>query len=463
MMCAGGPFNQSRCYYSITLLDLICLKRDPMKTSFCQAPTFMKTPLAIALCLTSASVLANPQMFQSARSFAMGGTGVAIAQPASAGFANPAMLASKHPEWSDDFGLVLPSIYVRAADEEETVDQVDDIQDVIDTLESDISGFDGTASAAQVGVVQEKAADLRDRLTKFDQDTVRLNGGLGLSLAFPSKTTAVGIHTKADLVATIRGEISNDDISALDAIATASGAADVDSELAAIRNPDDTLNLTSEGQALASAVGEIGISFAREFSLNNGETFQLGVTPKYMQLRTYQYEESVSSFDDDDTEDSNYETDKSGFNLDLGGAYAFGENKSWNVGAVIKNLIPMELDSVDGSRTLEVDPMITAGIAKSGEFYAVSAELDLTERKAFGFEDDTQWLAVGAEFDAFRFAQLRLGARQNLASNDDNDGIAEETQFTAGIGLNILGARLDLGALVSDADMGAALELGAAF
>ena len=68
-----------------------------------------------------------------------------------------------------------------------------------------------------------------------------------------------------------------------------------------------------------------------------------------------------------------------------------------------------------------------------------------------------------AEFDAFRYAQLRVGVRHNLASNDDNDGIEEKTQFTAGLGLNIVGVRLDIGALYSDADVGAALELGTAF
>lgn len=51
----------------------------------------------------------------------------------------------------------------------------------------------------------------------------------------------------------------------------------------------------------------------------------------------------------------------------------------------------------------------------------------------------------------------------SLASNDDNGGIEEDTQFTAGIGLSLFGARLDLGALVSDAEVGAAFELGAAF
>lgn len=107
--------------------------------------------------------------------------------------------------------------------------------------------------------------------------------------------------------------------------------------------------------------------------------------------------------------------------------------------------------------------MVTAGIAHKSDYHVITAEVDLTKKEAFGYEDDTQWLALGAEFDAWRYAQLRAGVRHNLASNDDNDGIEEDTQFTAGLGLNIIGVRVDIGALYSSADVGAALELGTSF
>jgi hypothetical protein len=41
--------------------------------------------------------------------------------------------------------------------------------------------------------------------------------------------------------------------------------------------------------------------------------------------------------------------------------------------------------------------------------------------------------------------------------------LLKKTQFTAGIGVNLVGVRMDLGALYSDADVGAALEFGTAF
>ena len=412
-----------------------------------------KLSLAIGLSIATTSTIASPQAFMSSRSFAMGGTGVAVAHPAAAGATNPAMMAADHHEWSNDFGLILPSINARFADEEETIDQIDDIQDTIDRFQE----LDKTSNPAEA---QQAAGELRRQLNDFDRDTVRIDGGLGLALAVPSESFAVGFFTNGNVRATVRGEFDEDDEQFLADLETASTvnliAADLDRDL------------ESRGRILASAVAEVGLSIATSIDLQNESRLQLGISPKYVQLRTFQYTETVSGFEDDEFDSDEYQTDKSGFNLDVGAAYAFGSRNQWNAGIAVKNLIPMELDSAASSpdeekRTLELDPMVTAGIAHKGDFHVLTAEIDLTEKKAFGYEDDTQWVALGAEFDAFRYAQLRFGVRQNLASNDDNDGIEEDTQFTAGIGLSPFGARLDIGGLISDADLGAAIELGAAF
>lgn len=412
-----------------------------------------KLSLAIGLSIATTSTIASPQAFMSSRSFAMGGTGVAVAHPAAAGATNPAMMAADHHEWSNDFGLILPSVNARFADEEETIDQIDDIQDTIDRFQE----LDKTSNPAEA---QQAAGELRRQLNDFDRDTVRIDGALGLALAVPSESFAVGFFTNGNVRATVRGEFDEDDEQFLAGLENATIpdliAADLDRDL------------ESRGRILASAVAEVGLSIATSIDLQNESRLQLGISPKYVQLRTFQYTETVSGFEDDEFDSDEYQTDKSGFNLDVGAAYAFGSRNQWNAGIAVKNLIPMELDSAASSpdeekRTLELDPMVTAGIAHKGDFHVLTAEIDLTEKKAFGYEDDTQWVALGAEFDAFRYAQLRFGVRQNLASNDDNDGIEEDTQFTAGIGLSPFGARLDIGGLISDADLGAAIELGAAF
>jgi len=412
-----------------------------------------KLSVAIGLSIATTSALASPQSFTSARSFAMGSTGVAVATPSSAPTDNPAMMASDHHSWNDDFGLILPSVNARAADEEETIDQVDDIQDTIHDFEQAIDNLNQSEAQGQ-------AAKLRDQLQAFDQDTARVNAGLGLALAFPGPQLSVGVFANGNLTATARGEYDENDDAILEAIENGN----------TLPPSGVTDSLESRGKVLASAVSEVGISFAREFQLADGHAMQVGVSPKYINLQTFQYTETVSGFEDDDFDSDQNQTDKSGFNLDIGAAYAFGDEKQWNAGLVVKNLIPMELDSAasrpelgEEVRTLELNPMATAGIAHRSEYHVVTAEIDLTKKEAFGFEDDTQWAALGAEFDAFHYAQLRVGVRHNLASNDDNDGIEEKTQFTAGLGLNIVGVRLDIGALYSDADAGAALEFGTAF
>lgn len=412
-----------------------------------------KLSIAIGLSIATTSAMASPQTFMSSRSFAMGGTGVAVAHPAAAGASNPAMMAADHHDWSDDFGLILPSVNARFADEEETIDQIDDIQDTIDRFEE----LDKTSNPQEA---QQAAGDLRRQLNDFDRDTVRIDGGLGIALAVPTDSFAVGFFTNGNVRATVRGEFDEDDEQFLKDLESATipelVAADLDRDL------------ESRGRILASAVAEVGLSIATSIDLRNESRLHLGVSPKYVQLRTFQYTETVSGFEDEEFDSDEYQTDKSGFNLDVGAAYAFGSRNQWNAGVVVKNLIPMELDSAasrpdEEERTLELNPMATVGIAHTGDFHVLTAEVDLTKKEAFGYEDDTQWAALGAEFDAFRYAQLRFGVRQNLASNDDNDGIEEDTQFTAGIGLSPFGARLDIGALVSDADLGAAIELGAAF
>lgn len=405
--------------------------------------------LAVALCASSTAALAAPQSFNTARSLGMGGTGVAIAHPATANMANPAMLASKHHDWSNDFGLIIPSVSARYADEEEVIDQIEDIQDSIDSY-NDLSGMSPT-------MAQAEARNLYDQLDALKGDTMRADAAAGLSLAIPGERLAVGVFTNASLRVTARGNISDADLNRLQDAIDGTDLSSLDGDL------------ESSGHALASAVIEAGVSLGRSFDLGLENPVQLGVSPKYVQLRTYQYTQLIDDFDEDDFDDGDYESTKSGFNLDLGAAYAFGEEQQWNAGVAVKNLIPMELDSEfstakgEEEHTLELNPMVTAGIAHTGEYHVVTAEAELTERKAFGHGDDTQWVAVGAEFDAFRFAQLRLGARQNIASNDDNSGIEEDTQFTAGVGLSPFGARLDIAGLVSDADVGGSIELGVAF
>ncbi|WP_148864104.1 conjugal transfer protein TraF [Marinobacter fonticola] len=403
--------------------------------------------LAIGLVAAASQVTAGPQSFTTARSFAMGGTGVATAHPASASTANPAMMAMKQHGWADDFGLILPSVNARVADEEEVVNQIDDIQDTIDQLDAQIDARNDSG-------IRDSAGRLGDQLEELNRDTMRVDAGVGLSLAVPTSKLSIGVFTAGSLRATARGNVSEDDLALLESF-------EIDpDEAEKFDNIGDVLD--SNGVIIAAAYAEVGLSLAKAFELSNDNILSVGISPKYVELRTFEYMQEVSDFEDDDFDADEYQTEKSGFNADLGAAYSFGETQKWTAGLAVRNIVPMELDSQSG-RTFELDPKVTAGIAHAGNMHVITAELDLTENKAFGYEDDTQWAALGAEFDVFRAVQLRGGIRQNLSSNDNNDGIEEKTQLTFGVGLSPFGAHLEISGLVSDADVGGAIELGAAF
>lgn len=250
-----------------------------------KANRLSKLSLAIGLSVATTSALASPQSFMSARSFAMGGTGVAVAHPSAAPLANPAMMAAPQHEWADDFGLMLPSVNARFADDEEVIDQIDDIQDVIDQFDGQLDGFNASSSPEDVERFQSTAKDLSNRLEAFSDDTMRVNLGLGIGVAIPSPRFAFGVFTNGNLTATVRGELDDNDRAILDDIATAENAGDIEAILNA-NNRDIEFN--SKGRILASAVMEVGVSFATTFQLNNGDALQVGVSPKYVELRTFQ-------------------------------------------------------------------------------------------------------------------------------------------------------------------------------
>jgi hypothetical protein len=72
----------------------------------------------------------------------------------------------------------------------------------------------------------------------------------------------------------------------------------------------------------------------------------------------------------------------------------------------------------------------------------------------------TQYLAVGAEFNAFDYVKFRLGAAKNIAS--DISGGAGNVEYTVGVGF-WLGFNLDIAALINDNTAGVFLQTGFQF
>ncbi|WP_176686990.1 conjugal transfer protein TraF, partial [Escherichia coli] len=105
---------------------------------------------------------------------------------------------------------------------------------------------------------------------------------------------------------------------------------------------------------------------------------------------------------------------------------------NWTLGLVAQNLIPRSIETkeVHGvTETFKVRPQATAGVSWHNDLFTTALDIDLTPASGFTSDSKRQFASVGAEFNAWKWAQLRAGYRQNLASNDGS-------AFTAGLGIS---------------------------
>jgi hypothetical protein len=224
----------------------------------------------------------------------------------------------------------------------------------------------------------------------------------------------------------------------------------------------------SEGEIVGIAISELGVTLAHSFEIATTQ-IQVGVTPKYQEIRTFLYLANLDTLEKDDFDAAEQETKESAFNLDVGLATQLGETKAITVGMMVRNLVPREVETISAlntqgslqTRTFKLEPSVQLGVSYDAEHFTVTADLDLTETKAFAFEGDQQMIALGAEADIARWVQLRAGVRHNLASGSPaSDDIDAPTLFTAGLGLTPGIFYFDLSGGISDKEYSAGLEMG---
>ena len=390
-------------------------------------PTIRKILTAVTLSVLSQSVQAIPFTFEG-RSLAMGGTSVATADLASAAWANPAMLTNQRPD--DDFSLLIGA-GVFARDDDDLITDIDDFQAASDRLEA-------AKAATDAGGVIEASTDMLNTVQKLDGKVmaVDVSGVAAMGIAFDSFAMALSVRTDA--------------IGAGAVTDLAQNIGEVD---------DATKNILNMEGVIAT---EFGLSIAKDFRLFNRKV-SVGIKPKMVNLQAFTYRESILNTSDisnvfNDGKKSDLGTFTS---FDLGAAIDLSE--SFRMGLNIRNLLTDEFDL--GTSKLNFETNARIGLAYHNRFLTVAVDYDLTENKPLlankVFEDlKTQYLAAGAEFNAFSFAQLRIGARKNVASGI-TDG-AKDTAITAGIGL-WLGFNLDMTATYTDGSVGGFLQTGFRF
>jgi hypothetical protein len=372
------------------------------------------------LAVFSQSVLSVPFTFEG-RSLGMGGVSVATADLATAAWANPAMLTNQRP--GDDFSLLIGA-GAMLRDDDNLRENIEDFQD------ADERRKDGDVDAI---------ADMQAIIGEIDGKIIAPEVSAVAAMGMAFKSFAMAISIRGDVIG--GGTVTNLSSDPNEII-------------------DENFNILNIEGVLAT---EIGVSFAKDFNVFNRK-LSLGIKPKVIDLQVFTHTEPIlnatTGISDISKEDSQYKLGTF-TTFDLGAAIDL--SKTWRVGLNIRNLISDDFD-VKG-QTLNFDTAARVGVAYHDNFFTVAVDYDLIENNPLlanpTFEGlKTRFIAVGAEFNAFDFAQLRIGASKNLAG-DISSG-AKDATITAGIGF-WLGFNLDVAATFRDNSVGGFVQTGFRF
>lgn len=392
---------------------------------------------AVALSVFSQVSNAIPFTFEG-RSLGMGGAAVANADLGTAAWANPAMLTKQRP--SDDFSLLI-GLGALVRDNGDLVTDIDNFQQADDRREA------GLAAGTPEGIAQALQAtqDMSNIIAGIEGKdlAVDASGLAAMGIAFDSFAMAISI--RGDSIAA--GTVTN-----MSCQITTPGC-----DPSQVTDPN--YNIMNVEGVLST---EFGISFATSFGLFDRK-FSVGIKPKVVDLQSLSYQESILTIDGiDSVTDPQNQTDLGTFtSVDLG--FAYDVSDTFRLGLNVTNLISEDFEV--GGQVLNFETGARLGLAYHNRFLTLAVDYDLVENKPLlanpEFDDlKTQYLAIGAEFNAFDYAQLRIGAAQNMASGISEG--AQNTAFTAGVGF-WLGFNLDIAAIYSEHTVGGFLQTGFRF
>lgn len=326
-----------------------------------------------------------------ARGNAMGNTGVASADYLTAPFYNPALGASFKA--NDDFAMLLPAIGVSANDADDSLTTIDDIQSLMDNYDENS---------------YEDIEQLETYLEQLDSNApLSVSADLGFAIALPMNAVAINVFSRGylELIASV-------------AVGDTSDKSKLEESY-----EESTVDMLAFGYA------EVGVAFAKEFAIK-GERVSFGITPKFQQMTTYAQSGSIDDFEIDEYDES--EVSKSAMNLDLG---AMWYKNNFQVGIAVKDLLEQEIEvggvaAANAIDTYMLDTQVTVAFAYYSDYFVAAVDADLTKQTRFqGVNDDTQFVRVGLEANAWGWAQLRAGYEIDLEETLDNS-------ITAGIGLS---------------------------
>ncbi|ENM3917118.1 conjugal transfer protein TraF [Vibrio cholerae] len=343
-----------------------------------------KSTLAVVMAMAFSSSALASNLLMDARGAGMGNTGVSTADYLLAPYYNPALTAVYRK--NDSFGILLPSIGLRAEDKDESLKTIDDLQDSIEQFER-----------AGVGAATQENVDQLNRYLDqlADDKPLAVTAGIGIAVALPLDAVSLNFFSRGYAEVIAKANVAAKSGNSANEVKTRYESSDVD--------------LTAFGYT------EVGLAVGKQVVLG-GQTVALGVTPKVQQLRTYQDNASVKSFDLDDYDKS--EVKDNAFNLDMGAVWLIDQ---YRVGIVAKDLFAKDIQTQNRNNTYKLDTQIAVSGSYVSDFFIAAVDLDLTKQRRFnGDNDDTQFMRFGLEGNVWGWAQLRAGYEVDLQNSLDN-------------------------------------------
>ncbi|RBM42466.1 conjugal transfer protein TraF [Vibrio tarriae] len=344
----------------------------------------IKSTLAVVMSMAFSSSALASNLLMDARGAGMGNTGVSTADYLLAPYYNPALTAVYRK--NDSFGILLPSIGLRAEDKDESLKTIDDLQDSIEQFER-----------AGVGAATQENVDQLNRYLDqlADDKPLAVTAGIGIAVALPLDAVSLNFFSRGYAEVIAKANVAAKSGNSANDVKTRYESSDVD--------------LTAFGYT------EVGLAVGKQVVLG-GQTVALGVTPKVQQLRTYQDNASVKSFELDDYDKS--EVKDNAFNLDMGAVWLIDQ---YRVGIVAKDLFAKDIQTQNRNNTYKLDTQIAVSGSYVSDFFIAAVDLDLTKQRRFnGDNDDTQFMRFGVEGNAWGWAQLRAGYEVDLQNSLDN-------------------------------------------
>jgi hypothetical protein len=422
--------------------------------------TLLATTLTAGL-LAALSAQAGSSVYDP-RSLAMGGVGITTATARNASFLNPAALAATKED--EDFAFNVTAA-VRAADPDKLIDDIDSLETTGDALTNAYNAFNlasnDLAKQAQAGQLSNALAAFKSDLSKVNNKAFDASAFAGTILAIPSKKFGIALH--AGVQADFGAKLSYRDSAFFDLLSPQLAACSIAATECVDTDPNNVtvqtllnsktvngeLQLDSRLELRGIAVSEVGLSLARRFEEYGG--IDIGLTPKMQKVKTFN--QSISAQNAEIDLDRNT-LEASKFNLDVGVTKSYGDR--YKAGLVITNLINNDYDLAGSTEKIRLERQVRLGVSHHTDWTVVGLDADLTKKKGLnGFSQDSQFVGLGAELDVW-LLQLRVGYRHDLSGN--YDGMA-----SVGLGLNLFGLHLDLGAAGNENEGAASLQIGLNF